>query len=103
MINERVFLKSDLTLRDVAKMLKTSTNNISWMLNSVYKSTFYDFINGHRVHEFVRKIENKEHLRHTILALSMDVGFNSKSTFNKAFKLNMNETPSNYIKNLFAA
>jgi len=103
MLNERVYLQNDLTLREVAEKLKTSTNNISWLLNNVYNITFYDFVNGYRIKEFVQKVENKKHLQHTILALSMDAGFNSKSTFNKAFKLVMNDTPSNYIKNNSAA
>lgn len=103
MINEKIFLQSDLTLADVAEMLQTSTNNLSWLLNQVYKTTFYDFINQYRVKEFVKKVENHEHLKHTILALSMDVGFNSKSTFNKAFKDTMRDTPSNYIKKHRAA
>ena len=103
MINEKVFLQNDLTLSEVAKMLQTSTNNLSWLLNQVYETTFYDFINSYRVKEFVKKVQNKEHLKHTILALSMDVGFNSKSTFNKAFKDTMRETPSNYIKKHRAA
>ncbi|HPF10477.1 MAG TPA: AraC family transcriptional regulator [Flavobacteriaceae bacterium] len=103
MTNEKIFLQSDLTLADVAEMLQTSTNNVSWLLNQVYKTTFYDFINQYRVKEFVKKVENQEHLKHTILALSMDVGFNSKSTFNKAFKDTMQDTPSNYIKKHRAA
>lgn len=103
MINEKIFLESNLTLADVASTLETSPNNLSWLLNQVYKTTFYDFINRYRVKEFVRKIEGQEYLKHTILALSMDVGFNSKSTFNKAFKEAMNETPSNFIKKHRAA
>lgn len=103
MTNERVFMENDLTLSDVAKLLKTSTNNISWVLNSVYDTTFYDFINRYRVKEFIQKVENKEHLSRTILALSMESGFNSKSTFNKAFKILMKDTPSNFIKNHRAA
>ncbi|MEZ4874976.1 MAG: AraC family transcriptional regulator [Flavobacteriaceae bacterium] len=103
MHNEKVFLQNDLTLADVADRLQTSTNNLSWLLNQVYKTTFYDFINAHRVQEFIKKVENQEHLKHTILALSMDVGFNSKSTFNKAFKETMRDTPSNYIKKHRAA
>ena len=84
-------------------MLQTSTNNVSWLLNNVYETTFYDFVNRYRVEEFVQKVENNEHLRHTILALSLDVGFNSKSTFNKAFKLHKQDTPSNFIKKHHAA
>ncbi len=95
---EKIFLKMNLTLRDLSEKLNTSTHNISWYLNHVSKSSFYDYINHYRIKEFLKKIENNEHTHHTILALSMDVGFNSKSTFNKAFKLEMKDTPSNYIK-----
>ncbi|WP_344925083.1 AraC family transcriptional regulator [Aquimarina addita] len=100
MNQEKIFLKPDLTLRNLSERLDTSTHNISWYLNNVFDSNFYDYINHYRVKEFLYKIENNEHSQHTILGLSMDVGFNSKSTFNKAFKLEMNETPSNYIKRL---
>jgi AraC-like DNA-binding protein len=72
-------------------------------LNNVYKTTIYEFINNFRIKEFVKNIADNKHLNHTILALSMDVGFNSKSTFNKAFKTVMKDTPSNFIKKRTAA
>ncbi|GAA4275236.1 helix-turn-helix domain-containing protein [Aquimarina gracilis] len=97
---EKMFLKPNLTLRDLSERLNTSTHNISWYLNTVQGCNFYDYINHYRIKEFLQKVENNEHLDHTILAISMDVGFNSKSTFNKAFKLEMNDTPSNFIKQL---
>ncbi|MDC8006022.1 AraC family transcriptional regulator [Aureisphaera galaxeae] len=103
MKDEKIYLESELTLTEVSKRLQTSSNNLSWLLNNVYQTTFYDFINTHRINEFIKKVENQEHLQHTILALSFDVGFKSKSTFNKAFKLTMNDTPSNYIKKHRAA
>ncbi len=100
---EKIFLKPDLTLRDLSLRLNTSTHNISWYLNHVSKSNFYDYINHFRIQEFLSKIDNNEHLHHTILAIAMEVGFNSKSTFNKAFKLEVKDTPRNYIKGLKAA
>jgi AraC-like DNA-binding protein len=103
MENEQVFLRNNLTLGEVAKMLHTSTHNVSWLLNNSYGVSFYDFVNGYRIREFIQKIDKKEHLKQTILALSMDVGFNSKSTFNKAFKQTMKDTPSNWIKKYSAA
>ncbi|GAA4111167.1 helix-turn-helix domain-containing protein [Aquimarina addita] len=100
MIEEKIYLNHKLTLRDLSKRLDTSTNNVSWLLNNVHQHSFYDYINHYRVKEFIEKIQDGEHHRHTLLALSMDVGFNSKSTFNKAFKSEMNDTPSNYIKKI---
>ncbi len=95
---EKIFLKSNLTLRDLSERLGVSTHDISWYLNTVAKCNFYDYINQYRVKEFLRRVENNEHHYHTILALSIEAGFNSKSTFNKAFKLEMNDTPRNYIR-----
>ncbi len=100
MINEKIYLDHKLTLVELAQRLNTSTNNVSWLLNNSYKSTFYDYVNQYRVKEFIQKIQNGEHQNHTLFALSMDSGFSSKSTFNKAFKMFVNDTPSNYIKKL---
>ncbi|WP_299674357.1 AraC family transcriptional regulator [uncultured Tenacibaculum sp.] len=100
MINNKIYLNHKLTLSQLAKELKTSTNNLSWLLNNVHKSNFYDYINTYRIEDFIQKIRKGEHLNHTLLALSLDSGFNSKSTFNKAFKTIMQQTPTEYIKNL---
>ncbi|WP_108803261.1 AraC family transcriptional regulator [Aquimarina sp. Aq107] len=100
MVHKKIYLNNALTLKDLSKELNTSTNNISWLLNNIHHCSFYDYINTYRVQEFISKIQKGEHFNHTILALSLDSGFNSKSTFNKAFKMIKNETPSNYIKAL---
>ena len=100
MQDEKIYLDNQLTLRSLAEKLNTSSNNLSWLLNSVYNCTFYEYINRSRIKTFISKIENGEHKEYTVLALSIDSGFNSKSTFHKAFKAEMNDTPTNYIKNL---
>lgn len=97
---KQVFLDNELTLKELSEKLKTSTNNLSWLLNNTYNTNFYEYINQFRIAAFLTKVHEKEHLRKTLFALSLEVGFNSKSTFNKAFKSLLNETPSNYIKNL---
>ncbi|WP_299894423.1 AraC family transcriptional regulator [uncultured Aquimarina sp.] len=100
MVAKKIYLNNELTLKDLAQELGTTTNNVSWLLNNIHQCSFYDYINQYRVQEFISKIQNGEHFKHTILALSLDSGFNSKSTFNKAFKMVKNDTPSNYIKSL---
>ena len=95
---EKIYLNNELTLINLANALNTSTNDISWLLNNEYHTNFYDFINQYRIEAFLEKIEKKEHKTQTLLSLSMDVGFNSKSTFNKAFKATLQQTPTSYIK-----
>ncbi|GAA0715857.1 hypothetical protein GCM10009430_10830 [Aquimarina litoralis] len=100
MVAKKIYLNNELTLKDLSQELGTTTNNVSWLLNNIHQCSFYDYINQYRVQEFILKIQKGEHFKHTILALSLDSGFNSKSTFNKAFKMVKNDTPSNYIKSL---
>lgn len=100
LMDEQVYLENDLTLRELSKLLKASSNDVSWLLNNEYKASFYDFINQYRVKEFLSRVHANDHARQTILSIAMDVGFNSKSTFNKVFKAQMDVTPSEYIKNL---
>jgi len=99
MQEEHLYVQSDLTLKGLAEKLNTTPNDLSWLLNQVYQQSFYDFINKHRIDAFLLKIEHKEHIHHTLLGLALDVGFNSKSTFNKAFKTITGLTPTAYIKN----
>lgn len=96
---KQIFLEENLTLYVLAEKLDSSTNDLSWLLNTVYQKTFYDFVNEFRLNEFLSKIDSQEHKQKTILALAMEAGFNSKSTFNKVFKSTLNSTPSAYIKN----
>ncbi|MGH1385766.1 helix-turn-helix domain-containing protein [Kordia sp.] len=99
---EQIFMRSDLSLKSLAKELDTSANNLSWLLNSVYEKTFYEYVNEFRVKTFLKKIEAGEHKKQTLLSIAMDAGFNSKSTFNKTFKSLMNDTPSSYIEKKYS-
>ena len=58
--------------------------------------TFYDFVNGYRVREVQRRIKAGEARALKMLALAMDAGFASKSTFNQAFKKHTSQTPSDF-------
>lgn len=95
---EHIYLKSDLTLKELAGRMDTSGNNLSWLLNQVYQKSFYEYINELRVKEVIKRIESGTHLKHTILSIALDAGFNTKSTFNKVFKKYTGYTPTQYIK-----
>ena len=101
-VNNRrdVYLIPELCLALLADYLRTSSNNLFWYLNNVENKTFYKFINEYRVNAFLNKAENNEHHSKTLLAMAFEVGFNTKSTFNKSFRSIINDTPTNYIKNM---
>lgn len=97
-INEKKLYKNPkLTLIDVANQLKTTTKVISTAINSGYNKNFNDFINEYRVEAFKEKINQDQHQKNTLLGLALDCGFNSKATFNRAFKKTTSLTPNQYI------
>jgi AraC-like DNA-binding protein len=98
MQEEKIYKESDLSLKNLAQKLNTTSNNLSWLLNQVYQKTFYDYINEHRVKAVLVSLDRGVHLKQTLLAIAFEAGFNSKSTFNKSFKTVTSQTPTEYLK-----
>jgi AraC-like DNA-binding protein len=98
MEHEKLYRQSGLTLKDLADALSVSAHQLSQVLNQHLNTNFYDFVNGYRVEEVKAELYNphKKHL--TILALALDAGFDSKTTFNAVFKKHTGLTPSAYKK-----
>ncbi len=96
--NSHPYLDNDLTLNKLAKQLGTTDKKLSYYLNNHLKTNFYDFINGHRVEAFIKKIDSDliEHL--SLLGIAYECGFKSKSSFNRIFKKHTGLSPSAYIK-----
>ena len=95
---EKPYLNSDLNLNDLASSIEMSTHNLSQLLNKKFHQTFYDFINSYRVEEFKASIHRGDYKKFTILAIALESGFNSKSSFNRIFKKVTESTPLEYIK-----
>jgi AraC-like DNA-binding protein len=96
MEREQPWKESELTLSDLAARLDSTPHKLSEVLNTQIGQTFYDFVNGYRVREVQRRITAGEARSLKILALAMDAGFASKSTFNEAFKKHTRQTPSGF-------
>lgn len=96
MEREHPWKDSELTLADLAARLQTTPHKLSEVLNAQIGLTFYDFVNGYRVREVQRRIKAGEARVLKMLALAMDAGFASKSTFNQAFKKHTSQTPSDF-------
>lgn len=100
MEREQPWKNKELTLADLAERLSTTPHKLSEVLNSQLEQTFYDFVNGYRVRYVQNRIgdEAVKHLK--ILALALDAGFASKSTFNDVFKKHTGRTPSDYRRSV---
>jgi len=91
-------LNPELKLRDLAKALGTNSSVLSRVINTHYRLNFNDFINARRCAVFVEKVQAGEHQRHTLLSLALDSGFNSKSTFNRAFRKHYGKCPKDLVE-----
>jgi AraC-like DNA-binding protein len=100
MTREHPYRDPDLTLPDLASRLNTTPHKLSELLNTELEQTFYDFVNGYRVEDVQRRLLESKSKHLNVLALAMDAGFASKSTFNEVFKRRTGQTPSTYRKAL---
>lgn len=96
---EKIYLEADLSLTDVAQKLKTNISIVSQVINSGFDKNFNDFVNFYRVEEFKNKVKQADCQHLTLLGIAFDCGFNSKATFNRAFKKMTGEAPNDYLKN----
>ena len=95
--NER-YLDPDLSLDKLVKELNMGSSKLSMLINTYTSSNFSDYINGLRVEKAKRILVNPDFTSYTIVAIGLECGFNSKSTFYFAFKKFTGLTPSNYKK-----
>jgi len=94
------YLAPDLKLADLADRIGANTSILSKVINAHYGKNFNDHINAKRCGAFMKRLHNGEHEQHTLLSLALDSGFNSKSTFNRAFKKQLGISPGQAVKNL---
>lgn len=94
MENNQPFLDFELRLSDLAKAIDTSPHSLSEIINTNFNCGYVQFVNKYRIRLACKELlSNKEK---TILAIAFDSGFNSKSTFNNAFKEITGITPSEF-------
>ncbi|GAB4517866.1 MAG: hypothetical protein Tsb004_28290 [Allomuricauda sp.] len=93
-----IYKDPGLTLSDVASRLGTNRNIVSQTINREFELNFNDYVNRQRAQAVIRRLEGGQHAHTTLLGIALECGFNSKSTFNRAFKRLTGLTPNHYIK-----
>ena len=96
MRDEKLYLEETLSLRTLAARLKLDANLVSFVLNTVMKKSFYDYVNEFRIDEVKRKIQDPAYQHIKIVEIGFECGFNSKATFNRVFKKCTGKSPSQY-------
>lgn len=98
MNQDKVYREAELSLNLLAERIDTKPHILSKLLNEHYEQNFRDFVNAYRVAEFIEMANAGKLEKLTYLGLAHEVGFNSKSTFNLAFKKVTNQSPRAYFK-----
>lgn len=97
---DKLYLNGKLSIQDVSDKLNIPKQHISEVLNEHKNINFQDFINEYRVEEFIKRLKNDQNNQFTLLGIAIEVGFNSKSSFNAIFKKFKGLTPTQFKKNL---
>lgn len=93
---EKIYENEELRLSDVAQALQLNGHQLSELVNRHFSMGFSRYVREHRV-QAARELLVAER-QSSILAISMETGFKSQSSFYSAFKEVTGESPGEYRK-----
>jgi AraC-like DNA-binding protein len=94
---QKIYEDPELSLTQLANQLSSNPTIISKAINNCFQMNFNDFINSYRINAVKEKFQQGLHKKQTLLAIALDCGFNSKATFNRAFKKNSGVSPKDFL------
>ena len=100
MVEKKPFLNSSLTIQEVSGDIGIPVRELSLLINHQLGQHFYDFVNTYRIESAMDILKDTTKSKVTVLEILYEVGFNSKSSFNTAFKKHTGTTPTLYRKSL---
>ena len=90
------YLHPSVSIDEIARALHIPYRHLSQAINEKLNQHFFDFINRYRIEEAKRLISDSTGNSKTILEILYEIGFNSKSAFNSAFKKHAGMTPREF-------
>jgi AraC-like DNA-binding protein len=91
---QKPFLQPSFSLADLAKQTNLSVHLLSQVINEGLSKSFFELIAEYRIEEAKKLLISQSHIK--IEEIAEQVGYNSKSSFNTAFKKITNKTPSEF-------
>jgi len=98
MTTQKPFLNPGLKLNQLAEEIDLSPRILSQIINEYFNQNFYDYINKLRIEESINLLNDSSN-KMNVLEILYSVGFNSKPSFNTAFKKVTGLTPTEFKKN----
>lgn len=93
---ERVYLNPNLKLADIAAMVGSNRTYVSRFFNSGPRTSFFDYVNSHRVGHAQRLLAASDE---KLEAIAEQSGFNSRQSFHRVFSKLTGVTPEKYRAN----
>jgi AraC-like DNA-binding protein len=93
---ETGFLEPQFRQQDLANYMGISRNELSHLINSLYRQNFNQLLNEKRIEVALLNLDNSRWAHLSLQGVAREVGFKSRTTFNKAFKKRTGLTPSEY-------
>lgn len=94
MAEKKPFLQSQFSLPDLAQQLNVSVHTLSQVINETMKKSFFEMTAEYRVEEAKQLLKDQPNIK--VEEIAEQVGYNSKSSFNTAFKKITGQTPSEF-------
>ena len=99
-IRHEIFLKKDLKITDITAELNISTQLLKKSIMYYEAMNFLDFINHFRVQRAISILSASKYKTISFETVGEQAGFQTYSSFNKAFKKEIGKTPKQYKNEL---
>ncbi len=96
MLNEKLYRESELKLETLAIKLGVAKHYVSQVINQYYKVNFFEYINMLRIEDAKQLLLDSDKKSMNIIEVAYTVGYNTKNTFNTAFRRIVGVTPTAY-------
>jgi len=97
-LEQKKYLDPYMSLESLSEELNMSSGYLSCLINKYSNKHFSDYINDFRIKQVKKIIKDEDYANYTIVAIGLESGFNSKSTFYSAFKKFTNLSPTQFRK-----
>ncbi|MEK6153622.1 helix-turn-helix domain-containing protein [Flavobacteriaceae bacterium 3-367] len=97
---DKAYLNPSLNLPELAQQINSNVHMLSRAINEGFDKNFRDFVNYYRVMDFIDRAKQGDYKNQTFLGIALDVGFNSKSSFNRSFKKITGKSPRDYFNTI---
>ena len=97
LLKEKIYGEPELTITKLAERLGIPAHQLRLLLNQhLGFKNFSQFLNAYRIPEACEQLRDPARLKIPILTIALEVGYGSIGPFNRAFKQQMGQTPSEY-------